>query len=254
MTKMTVHLEGFPCWLDASVASRKEREDLMAFYSGLFGWRFEVGAAETGSYSMAYLGDSPVLAIGEQPGGQGQWVTYFATSDIAASQKAVAANGGQVFLPAMKVMDVGSMALALDASGAVHGLWQAENFAGFGVMNEPNSLGWFDHVSTDTQRAANYYLGVLGSEFQLERDGEMTILRRGEQWFASLSLEDQGEKSPQWMPVFVVDSLKEAKIKVRKLGGEIIVEEMPVPGSSISVIREPITGQYITMMAAGQAA
>lgn len=52
----------------------------------------------------------------------------------------------------MQVMDVGWMALVLDPTGAVHGFWQPNTFSGFEVVYEPNSLGWFDHVSEDTAR------------------------------------------------------------------------------------------------------
>ena len=44
---------------------------------------------------MAYLDGRPVLAIGEQPGGEGKWVRYFAIGYIANSLKAVAENGGE---------------------------------------------------------------------------------------------------------------------------------------------------------------
>ena len=52
------------------------------------------------------------------------------------------------------------------------------------------------------------------------------------------------------MPVFVVESLANTKAEVRRLGGTIIVEEMVVPGSIISIFQEPVVGSYITVMKA----
>jgi predicted enzyme related to lactoylglutathione lyase len=251
MTTFTKHADGMPCWLDTSVADSSKRIALIDFYSALFGWEFTIGEAGTGFYSIAHLGGRPILGIGEQESGEGKWVTYFSTSDIEASQKKVVEAGGQVFFPAMKVMNLGSMALAIDPTGAVHGLWEAETFIGFGAMHEVNTFGWFDHVSKNTQVAQSYYLHLLGDAYSIHGEGEMAILRRGEEWFASFSFDDIGDKSPQWMPVFVVDSLERAKAKVKELGGDVIAEEIPVPGSSISIVREPITLQFLTLMASG---
>ena len=41
----------------------------------------------------------------------------------------------------MEVPGAGIMALVTDPTGAVHGLWQAREFQGFGVAYEPNATG-----------------------------------------------------------------------------------------------------------------
>lgn len=249
---MTSHEDGMPCWIDASVSNSEQREGLIEFYSALFGWTFDVNTPETGFYSIARHDGKAVLGIGEQAEGRGSWVTYFSTSDIAQSVEAIPANGGQVFFPPMQVMDVGWMALAMDPTGAVHGLWQPITFPGFEAMYEPNTPGWFDHVSEDSPRAAKYYEKILGSSFMVSAEEGMGILRRGEQWVASFTELDGDDKSAQWTPVFVVDSLERIRGRVRELGGKVIVEEMPVPGSAISIIQDPIVGNLVTVMQSGE--
>jgi predicted enzyme related to lactoylglutathione lyase len=251
MTLFTEHAAGMPCWIDVNVETREQREGLIAFYSALFGWTFDEGAAETGFYSIAYHEGQPVLGIGQGPGGAGNMVTYFSTPDIALSLKRVKARAGQLVMGPMQIMDSGTMALVMDCTGAMHGLWQPTTFAGFGVMYEPSSPGWFDHVSENTEAASAYYLDILANETDLHVEGDMEILRRGEQWFASLSKEDCSVIPPHWTPIFVVDSLDRFRNEVRKLGGNIIVEEMRVPGSAISVFQEPVMGSYLTVMAGG---
>ena len=252
MPAVNEHAQGLPCWVDASVSTSIQRQGLIDFYSQLFGWSFDVNSPETGSYSIARHNGRAVLGIGEQPDGRGSWVTYFSTSDIERTAERARDNGGSVFFPPMQVMDVGWMALVLDPTGAVHGLWQPITFAGFEVVHEPNSLGWFDHVSEDIQSAAKYYERVLGNGIESDFQEGMAILRRGEEWFASLTHEVGTEQLPQWTPVFVVDSLERTKRRVRELGGAITVEEMPVPGSAISVFQDPVVGNYITVMKAGE--
>lgn len=225
MPVVAEHAQGMPCWIDASVSTSVEREGLIDFYSALFGWTFDVNTPETGFYSIARHNGKAVLGIGEQSDGRGNWVTYFSTSDIERTIERVKANGGQVFFPPMQVMDVGWMALVMDPTGAVHGLWQPITFPGFEVVYEPNAPGWFDHVSEDTHSAAKYYENILSNGIEADPQEGMTILRRGEQWFASLTRLDSADKSAQWTPVFVVDSLERIRTRVRELGGKVVVDE-----------------------------
>jgi predicted enzyme related to lactoylglutathione lyase len=248
MVLFTEHAAGKPCWVDVNVETSEEREALMAFYSALFGWTFEVGTPETGFYSRALHKGQPVMGIGQGPGGAGHLVTYFSTPDLDFTLQLVWAQGGQLVMGPMQIMDFGSMALVMDSTGAMHGLWQPDKFAGFGVMYEPNSPGWFDHVSEDTAAAAAYYVKILANGVELHSESDMQILKHADEWFASLTKEDCSVIPPHWNPIFVVDSLDRIKGDVKKLGGKIIVEEMPVPGSTISVFQEPVKGTYVTVM------
>lgn len=250
MPNFTEHMAGMPCWIDASVETSDQREALIKFYSALFGWTFEASTAETGFYSIAHYDGQPVLAIGEQSGGQGHWTTYFSTDDIDQSVERVKENGGQVSMGPMRVMDFGLMALATDCTGAVHGLWQPSNFPGFGVMFETYAPSWFNHISENSHAASTYYQRVLGDGIELRIQGEMQILRREGRWFANISQEDCSIIPPHWSPVFAVDSFDRFRDSVRGLGGTIIGEEMPVLGNAILVFQEPIMGSSLTVMAA----
>ena len=249
MPTFTEHTPGTPCWVDSIVSNSADRLALIDFYSELFDWQFDLGTPEMGYYSIAKSKGEPVLGIGEQDEGNGAWITYFTSENIEEDSKKAGENGAQIVVPPMQIMNLGWMSLIVDPSNAVYGLWQPIEFHGFGVMYEPNSLGWFDHVSESVQPIVDFYTTVLGVGSLNE--GEMKILTNGDQWFASITYGEKPEHTPQWMPVFVVDSLDRIRSKVRELGGEIIVEEMPVPGSAISVFREPIKNAYITVMAEG---
>ncbi len=243
-------VSGLPCWIDTSVETSELRQGLIDFYGSLMGWTFDVGPENTGFYSMGNHDGKPVLGIGQQGGGAGHWVVYFSTDDIAASAALATVLGGQVFAGPMQVMDIGHLALVMDPAGAVHGLWQPLNFAGFGVIHEPNAPGWFDHYSEQPEAAATYYSGLLGHPVMAQEPG-MRILHRGDQWFASISEGDCSVVPPHWTPIFVVASLAETRARAQQLGAEIVVEEMPVPGSALSVLRDPVVGAHFTVMAHG---
>ncbi len=252
MPLLDSHPSGMPVWIDVMVKTSEQRERLMSFYSSLFEWTWDVGAEEIGFYSIAQHAGRPVMGLGQSPAGEGHMVTYFSTDDIEASAKKATELGGNVFMPPMQVMDLGSMSLALDPTGAVHGLWQPKSFAGFGVVYEANSPGWFDHVSKDPDLAASYYSGLTGHPV-IEPEPGMKILQAGDQWFASISYDQLEDRPSQWNPIYVADSLQRIRDLVSEMGGTVVLEEMPVPGSAITVVVEPVMGTFVTVMKAGEA-
>jgi hypothetical protein len=233
------------------VTTTEQREALMSFYSSLYGWTWDVGDEQMGYYSIANHEGLPVMGLGQGDGGAGQMTPYFATDDIKASAAKAAELGATVLMGPMEVPNVGDMALVADPTGAVHGLWQAGNFSGFGVAYEPSAAGWFDHASKDPAAAAAYYQSLTGHSL-IEPAPGMQVLSAGEQWFASFSENQIPERTaPQWNSIYVVETLDAARNKIRELGGTIVLEEMPVPGSAISVFVEPVMNTTVTIMGAG---
>ena len=250
MTTLSKIDDGTPCWVDSMVTSQELHHDRRAFLSALFDWTWEEGTPETGYYALALSNGKPVMGLGIYDGATtAAFQTYFSTSDIEASVERATELGGTALMPVMGVMDLGKMAMLNDLEGATFGLWQPGTFHGFGVAYEENSVGWFDHVSADPAAAADFYVGLSGHAIE-SPDPEMRVLKNGDQWFASISSSPLGE-APQWRPIYIVDSLERTHEIVRRHGGTVLVEEMPVPGSAISVFIEPTNGTTMTVMRGG---
>lgn len=241
----------FPCWLDAMVNDHDTQKKLMYFYSELFGWSWSEGDEETGYYSIAHLDGNSVLGLGSMSGAAGNWTIYFPVNDInAAIARAVELGGTCIFGP-MQVLERGFTALISDPNGAMHGLWQAKEFSGFGEIYRPGTLGWIDLETTNSAVSANYYSELLAAQ-AIEPAPNMLILQRGEAWFASLS---QIESGPNfWAPALINSSgeLAETRNKAAALGATIVVEEREVPGSVISVIADPYLGKQFILMQGGK--
>lgn len=250
MPALTHHDNGTPIWLDAAVASLDQHLELRAFLSRVFDWTWEVGDAQMGHYAQALHGGQPVMGLMVNEQMAGVQTVYFAAADAAASVARAAELGATVAFPATAVMDLGVMAVLADPLGATFGFWQPGTFQGFGVAYEPNAPGWFDHVSEDPERAATFYSELLGHPI-ISPDPAMRILANGEQWFASVS-HPQFDSPAQWNPIIVVDSLDRVRDLIPRLGGAILVEEMAVPGSALSIFREPVNGMVITVMRGGE--
>ncbi len=251
MVDVDTHTEGMPVWIDAMVASPEQFVAFKKFFSGVFSWTWDHGVADTGYYSIARHHGRAVMGAGQMPDTSGTIVTYFSATDAASSVARAEALGASVIVGPTPVMDQGTMALLLDPTGAVHGLWQADTFTGFGTLYEVSAPGWFDHVSADPAAAARYY-GALTGHTLLEPEPGLRILTVGEQWFASLSSPQVLAGQTHWNPVFLVASLDAAREAVVANGGSVLVEEMPVPGSAISAFLEPVCGNVVTVMRMGE--
>jgi len=250
MPRIQSHESGMPCWVDVTVETSEQREALMAFYGALFGWTYDVGGEEMGHYTIASRDAQAVMGFGQGPGGAGEATTYFATADIASAARRAVELGGQVGMGPMDVADVGTMAIVVDVTGARFGLWQPGTFAGFGLVYEPGAPGWFDHTSSDPEAAGNFYRELTGMSLSEPEPG-MKVLANGEQWFASVSANEMAGRAAQWNAIYVTDSLERVRATARAQGGTVVLEEMPVPGSAITVVADPVMNTMVTVMRAG---
>jgi len=98
---------------------------LQQFYSGLFGWTFEViqpinyGVAKTGN------GRGIMGCVGQTFGGARPWVTFYVeTADVTASLERATALGGKIVTPRTVMPDV-TLGVFEDPEGHVIGLVEA---------------------------------------------------------------------------------------------------------------------------------
>src|SRR5262245_42579512 len=105
---------GAPCWVDLSTS---DPDRSTSFYAALFGWTSESAGERYGGYVNVFRAGRPVAACMRNPDGDNLtdvWSVYLASRDAAATVAAAAANGGEVLVPAMRVMDLGTMAVVTD--------------------------------------------------------------------------------------------------------------------------------------------
>ena len=159
--------EGTPSWVDLMVP---DRHAARAFYGPLFGWEFVEGGPETGFYTTATIGGRSVAGFAEpMPGAASTpstWTTYLAVdNDIVAVTGRARDAGAQVLFDPMTIMELGAMAVLVDPTGAVFGLWQPGSHTGADVVNEPGALIWNEIMTRDPVAAQTFYGAVFGFTF-----------------------------------------------------------------------------------------
>jgi len=226
VTRDTPWPEGTPCWIDLSVTDIPRA---IAFYQGLFGWTAEQGGPETGGYAIAHLDGRGVAGIGPkmQPEVPTVWTTYIAAADADATAAKIKGAGGQLMMDPMDVTDVGRMAIAVDTTGAVFGIWQAKGFSGAQVANTPGTLTWSEQMSRDFEGAKAFYAAVFGYEYgdmSAEGFSYATLLLGGHEvgGIGGYPADVPAEVPAAWSTYFGTADTDESVATATKLGGTLI--------------------------------
>ncbi len=214
---------GTPCWLDLAVP---DLEAAKRFYNAVLGWEFTDYGEEYGHYVICTrdgvdtAGLSPMFA----PGMPVAWTMYFASDDAAATTAAVREAGGMVVFDPMQVMDLGTMALAVDPSGAAFGIWQAAEHIGISRYNEPGALTWEHAEVEDTSVARDFYSRVFGFSYEPMGNDDYVFATDGaELGGIGGTGNDSGEPiAPRWKVWFAVADVEAACAAGVHAGGKVV--------------------------------
>lgn len=256
MSEVTSYAPGTPAWVELTT---RDPDGARAFYGDVLGWDFDIGPPETGHYTNCRVrgrnvaGLSGMPADGESPTA---WLTYIATGDADASAARIADAGGTVMMEPMDVMSFGRMAIAGDPTGAVFGLWQANEHIGAELVNEPGAMVWNELTTPDLDAAERFYGDVFGYGFAPEDTGEggpaYRTFRLGGQDrpVGGMSQMDEGDTTgapPRWGVCFAVADSDAAAARTAELGGEVTLAPMDSPYGRFALLRDPQGGAFAVM-------
>ncbi|MFC9946404.1 VOC family protein [Streptomyces pratensis] len=156
---MAAFAQSAPCWVDVQLS---DLEAGKRFYGGLFGWTFHAGDGMP--FADAYSDGELVAALAAKQDGRmpTTWGVYFSTDDILATVGLIRKAGGQVITDPVRAGGAGVLAQAADPGGAVFGLWQAGERAGFEKRNAPGAFCWTEVHTRQPERVDAFYEAVLG--------------------------------------------------------------------------------------------
>lgn len=247
MSERTGYAPGTPCWVDLGTP---DIEASAAFYGALFGWEVpeSENAEQTGGYRQASKNASPAAGMMPlmQEGQPPAWSTYVSVADADATAAAVKEAGGSVLAEPMDVMDLGRMAIFVDPTGAVFGVWQPGTFAGAGIVNEPGGIAWNELNTRDLDAAKAFYGAVFGWTFEDQDMGEMgsyTTINLGDGPVGGM-LDMAGRGVPEqvpahWQVYFGVEDTDAAVAGVRERGGNVMVEPIDIPAGRFAILLDP---------------
>jgi uncharacterized protein len=246
MGEVKSYAAGTPSWVDLQTS---DPEAARSFYGELFGWQFEIGPPETGSYAVCRLRGHGVAGIGGEPTQEGMptaWTTYIATDDVDADAERISANGGSIMMGPMDVMTQGRMAIAADPTGAVFGLWQAGETTGAGLTNEPGAMSWNELATRDLDAARRFYTAVFGYAWADVDTGEggppyATFKVDGRDAGGAMQMTDQfpAEVPSYWGVYFAVDDTDASVALVERRGGSVQMPPTDSPYGRFAAVTDP---------------
>jgi predicted enzyme related to lactoylglutathione lyase len=180
-----------------------------------------------------------------QSGMPDTWTIYLSTEDAKETVDAAAANGGQVHLAAMDVMDVGTMALVADPGQAAIGVWQPGTHKGFGVLAEAGAPAWFELQTRDYDASVEFYRTVFRWDTHTVEDtDELRYTTYGEGDAQQAGIMDGSAYLPEgvpptWSVYFGVTDTDAALARIEELGGTVVEHAVDTPYGRLAVAADP---------------
>jgi uncharacterized protein len=236
---------GAPCWVDVFTSNTDQAQD---FYGHVFGWTAETAGPEYGGYINFSKDGQLVAGCMNNDGTSGTpdlWSVYLATDDAKATVQAAVDNGGGVIVPAVDILQLGTMAVLTDAGQAAIGIWQPGLHKGFSVLGEPGTPNWFEVYSRDYDAAVKFYQNVFHWDTHTMSDtSEFRYTTLGEGDTALAGIMDATGFLPEGIPshweiYFGVEDTDAALTKVTKLGGSVIMGAEDSPYGRLAQVADP---------------
>jgi predicted enzyme related to lactoylglutathione lyase len=238
-------LIGAPCWIDLYTS---DPDRSRAFYGELFGWASAATGPEYGGY-INFTKDGLAVAGAMHNDGQSGtpdlWSIYLATDDAKKTIDTAANAGGQVIVPPMDVGELGTMALLTDVGGAAIGAWKPALHKGFGVIDEPNTPGWFELHTRNFGESLDFYRDVFRWDVHVMSDTpDFRYATLGEEENARAGVMDATGFLPEgvpahWSVYFRVASADAAIERAVGLGATTVVPAEDTPYGRLATLTDP---------------
>jgi uncharacterized protein len=247
MPEITTYKPGTPSWIEFS---SPDLDASIEFYGGLFGWDVpeSENAEQTGGYRLAMKNDRPAAGMMPQmqEGQPTAWTTYISVDDAAATAAAVKEAGGTVIAEPMEVMDLGTMAIFADPTGAVFGIWQPGTFHGAGIVNGPGAISWNELNTRDLAAAKEFYGAVFGWTFddqEMEGGETYSMVVLGDRpvgGILDLAAREVPEVVPaHWQVYFGVEDTDATIEAAKAAGGGVMLEPVDIPFGRFAILTDP---------------
>jgi predicted enzyme related to lactoylglutathione lyase len=243
---------GAPCWVDLFTSDPHRSQ---SFYNELFGWTCEEAGPEYGGY-FNFSKDGVQVAGGMRNDGESgapdHWTVYLAVENAEGTVGAAAAQGGAVIVPAMPVMDLGSMAVVTDPGGDAIGVWQPGLHKGFGIFGEPGTPSWFELHTRNYDACVQFYREVFKWDARPMSDVpefRYTTLNDGELQLAGVmdaSMFPAGAPTG-WSIYFGTEDTDKSLARIVDLGGKIVLPAEDTPYGRLAQAADP-TGSLFKLV------
>lgn len=245
---------GSVCWVDVSSTDPAGSRD---FYSGLFGWTYQIHSGRRRTqYLTALCGGRPVAGLSGAPvqeGHTGAWTLYLASANVTRTAQVLGSRGGRVLSGPTNVPGQGRVLLGVDPTGAVIGFWQPARPWTF-CQTAPGSLYWAELDTWDGPRADEFFAYLFDYQQRQIGDGievdYTTWSRDGTTMLGRLEMNESWadpDCAAQWMLHFAVEpriGTDAAAHRVLALGGRVDIDPYDTELGRIARVADPFGATF----------
>src|SRR5262245_39090924 len=234
------------------------------FYPPITGWGTQQYDRD---YTMWTSGGTPVggiFKLGPEQRQQGvppNWMPYIEANNVDDTARLASSLGGKVIVPPSDIPNTGRFAVLQDPQGATFGVYKA-NGPSMGWDGNPvlGRFSWHELMTTDYQKAFDFYRKLFGWEKQSEMDmggGNMYSMygKSGKMYGGMFNRSpEMGNVPPFWLCYIFVKDVKKAVDATTKGGGIVKRPPMDIPGGMIAILGDPQGAGFAVHQQTAQAA
>lgn len=236
-------MDGAPCWAELDVA---DTDAVTAFYAAVLGWSLHDTVVADHQDRIVRCDGRDVAALGS-PGvaAPPAWTLYLAVEDVDAAAEDVEELGGQVLYGPDDDTAGGRLLVALDAGGAVVGLWESGGTepGHDAPPPAPGRLCWAEAASAEPGTTRTFYGELLGWRWAEDGAGPGHLAgHAGDVPVVGLGL--AGDALPHWLPVFAVTDADAAVATAEDAGGTVVAAVDESPRGRRATLADPAGARF----------
>jgi uncharacterized protein len=221
-----------------------DAEAAKAFYANVVGWGTRDASAPGADYAFFTAGDAVAAGLmglskdAQRMGAQPRWTGYVGVDDVDATVAQLTRLGGTVYVPPTDIPDVSRFAVVADPQRATFALlkWRhPDQQQPAAPAISPGVVAWHELLSTNTQRAFDFYRALLGWQQPGGATGEIgtyQLFAVSGQTVGAIILKPPRAPLPFWLYYFYVADIDAAAARVKAAGGQIIEGPIEAPGGN----------------------
>lgn len=203
--------------------------EVKPFYEQVFGWAAIDSTTPGGTYVTFQQDHADVAGLYEMSEEQREgdipphWLPYVSVPSVHEALARAGELGALLVNSPTDLGAAGRMAAIEDPTGAVLALWEAQGHPGTGLVGEPVSLAWTEHVSASPTDAVSFYTRLF--DWSAERVGSGERLhsylqgRAGD--VAGVAAHEADRSRAQWRVYFSVVEAERTLDQIKKHGGAV---------------------------------
>jgi hypothetical protein len=221
-------------------------ETARQFYSGLFGWEFDV--KKDGRYSVITfqgrnLGGILDVSKDENPPKRGHWLSAISVASVEASLAAVDKAGGKQLDAPIDVAGVGRVVTVEDADGALLHLLSPDAADPPDVEPPVHTWLWHELLANHADRELEFYETAFGYRIEpLKKNpsSEYRVLWSSGDARAGIIKNPFEKTRSTWIPYIRVDDPAALADRVLALGGSVVIAPRPdVRDGTLALVVDP---------------